>query len=88
MNRPLTWGHNSQWKTGLRHDYITSRGHVYEFDAFSSFSRQRRLYATGDSGQAPLTADQVSFIKNRCQLRTDEEPSFHYLGYDIDERRL
>jgi hypothetical protein len=82
------WGHNSQWKTQLRRDYVTSRGHVYDFDAFSSFSRQGRLYAADDGAQAPLTADQISFIKNRCQLRTDEEPSFHYLGYGIDERRL
>jgi hypothetical protein len=81
------WGHNSQWKTELRRDYITSRGHVYDFDAFSSFSRQGRLAVAGDSPQAPLTDDQASFIKNRCQLRTDEEPSFHYLGYGIDERR-
>jgi hypothetical protein len=81
------WGHNSQWKTELRRDYITSRGHVYDYDAFSSFSRQIRLSAADDSAQAPLTADQVSFIKNRCQLRTDEEPSFRFLGYGIDERR-
>lgn len=34
----------------------------------------------------PLTADQVSFIKNRCQLRTNDEPSFDYTHYGIDER--
>ena len=80
------WGHNSQWRTQLRRDYITSRGHVYDFDAFSSFSRQGRLPAADDSAQAPLTADQASFIKNRCQPRTDEEPSFDYLDRGIDER--
>ena len=81
------WGHNSQWRTELRRDYITSRGHVYDYDSFSSFSRQMRLLTPDDSADGPLTADQVSLIKNRCQLRTDEEPSFHYLNFGIDERR-
>jgi hypothetical protein len=74
-------------ETELRRDYITSSGHVYDFDAFSSFSRRGRLARDDESAQAPLTADEVSFIKNRCQLLTDEEPSFRYLGYGIDERR-
>lgn len=81
------WGHNSQWATGFRRDYITSRGHVYDFDALSSYSRRRRLSLAGDSTQQPLTTDQASFIKNRCQLRTGAEPGFHYLDHGIDERR-
>ena len=81
------WGHNSQWKTELRRDYITSRGHVYDFDAFSSSSSTRRAYLTGESARSQLTADQASFIKNRCQLRTGDEPGFHSLDYGIDERR-
>ena len=81
------WGHNSQWATGFRRDYITSRGHVYDFDALSSYSRRRRLSQAGDSTQQPLTTDQASFNKNRCQLRTGAEPGFHYLDHGIDERR-
>src|SRR5260370_24583917 len=64
------WGHNSQWKTPLRRDYITSSGHVYDFDAlFSSFLRRGRQFVADGGAQQPLTADQASFIKNRCQLR-------------------
>lgn len=80
------WGHNSQWKTEIRRDYLTSRGHVYDFDALSAYSRRLRLSLAGDSALQPLTADQASFIKNRCQLRTDDEPDFHYLNHGIDER--
>lgn len=80
------WGQNSQWKTELRRDYITTRGHVYDFDALSSYSRRTRQFLTGDSVPEPLTADQAGFIKNRCQLRTDKEPGFHYLNQGIDER--
>ncbi len=83
---PFWWGHNSQWKTELRRDYITSSGHVYDYDGLSSYSRRRRLSLAGDRAQQPLTADQASFIKNRCQLRADDEPGFHYLDYGIDER--
>jgi len=81
------WGHNSQWKTEFRRDYITRRGHVYDFDAFSSLSSRRRRSLTGESAPPPLTADQASFIKNRCQLRTNGEPGFHYLDYGTDERQ-
>ncbi len=48
--------------------------------------RRRRLSLAGDRAQQPLTADQASFIKNRCQLRTEDEPGFYYLDYGIDER--
>jgi hypothetical protein len=82
------WGHNSQWRTEIRRDYITSRGRVYDFDAFSGSSRLRRQSLAGDDPQQPLTADQASFIKNRCQLRTGDEPEFEfdYLDLGIDER--
>lgn len=80
------WGHNSQWKTELRRDYTTSDGHIYDYDAFSSFHRLSPLCATGgDVG--PLTADQASFIKNRCELRLGDEPDFNYMNRGIDERR-
>jgi hypothetical protein len=69
------WGHNSQWRTELRRDYLTSSGHVYDYDAFSSFSRLRTAWA--DHDLPPLTTDQASFIKNRCQLRTSDEPDFN-----------
>jgi hypothetical protein len=82
------WGHNSQWKTLPRRDYVTSRGHVYDFDAlFSSFHRRTREHITGEGAWHHLTADQASFIKNRCQLRDSNEPGFHYLNVGIDERR-
>lgn len=82
------WGHNSQWKTTMRRDYITSRGPVYDYDAlYSAFWRRIRHSRHGDSGREPLTADQASFIKNRCQLRLNSEPGFQYLDYCIDERR-
>lgn len=80
------WGHNSQWKTELRRDYRTSRGHVYDFDALSSHSINRRQSLTGQETPPPLTTDQASFIKNRCQLRTAGEPGFHYPDNGIDER--
>lgn len=81
------WGSNSQWRTEIRRDYITSSGRVYDYDAFSSFRRRNRLLASDDSADQPLTADQGSFIKNRCQLRTDADPDSQYLNYGIDERR-
>ena len=81
------WGHNSQWKTKFRRDYITSRGRVYDYDAFSSASRLHRLHLGGDGTQEmPLAVGQASFIKNRCQLRTGDEPCFDYLDCGIDER--
>lgn len=80
------WGHNSQWRTAIRRDYITSRGHVYDFDGLYGFS-DRRLSPVGDSARPPLTTDQASFIKNRCQLRSDSEPGFDYMSHGIDERR-
>lgn len=79
------WGHNSQWRTAPRRDYLTSSGHVYDYDAFSSFNRLMPPLPGGNTG--PLTADQASFIKNRCQLRTSDEPDFQYLNRGIDETR-
>jgi hypothetical protein len=82
------WGHNSQWRTVPRRDYITSRGHVYDFDAlFSTFLRRVREHPADEGARHPLTADQASFIKNRCQLRDDTEPDFDYLDIGIDEYR-
>ena len=63
------WGHNSQWKTELRRDYLTAQGHVYDFDALSDDSRGRRLTPAGESLR-PLEADEADLIRNRCQLRT------------------
>lgn len=80
------WGHNSQWKTEVRRDYITSRGHVYDFDALYGFYGRRRRFLADHSALQPLTPDQASFIKNRCQLRTDANPDFQYLTCGIDER--
>jgi hypothetical protein len=82
------WGHNSQWKTALRRDYITGRGHVYGFDAlFSTFLRGAREHLDRGAERHPLTADETSFIKNRCELRDGIEPDFPYWKYGIDERR-
>lgn len=80
------WGHNSQWKTALRRDYITGQGHVYDYDAFSSFSRGIRMLTPDDNADQPLTPDQENFIKNRCQLRTVVDPDFTCLNHGIDER--
>ena len=81
------WGTNSQWRTEIRRDYITGSGHVYNYDGFSSFRRRNRLLASDDSADQPLTADRESFIKNRCQLRTDADPDFKDVDCGIDERR-
>ena len=81
------WGSNSQWRTEIRRDYITSSGCVYDYDAFSSFRRRNRLLTQDDRADQPLTADQESFIKNRCGLRTEVDPDSKYLSYGIDERR-
>jgi hypothetical protein len=82
------WGHNSQWKTELRRDYLTDRGRVYDFDALSEHSRRRRQSEIGDSAEQPLTVDQAEFIKNRYRLCgfDDDEPDFPYLDSGIDER--
>jgi hypothetical protein len=40
---------------------------------------------TYSAQQVSLTADQASFIKNRCPLCTDDEPGFDYVDYGIDE---
>jgi hypothetical protein len=49
------WGHNSQWKTAPRRDYVTSRGHVYDFDAlFSGFLRRMRGPLADEAARDPL----------------------------------
>ncbi len=53
------WGHNSQWRTELRRDYITSRGRVYDFDAFSSSSSARRPGAGWNRPRARVRASRV-----------------------------
>jgi hypothetical protein len=84
------WGFNSQWRTNFRRDYMTSRGRVYNFDALSAWRQQmsRRLSLVYDSApQEPPTPDEVRFIKNRCQLRTDDVPDPDYLvDSSINER--
>jgi hypothetical protein len=82
------WGHNSQWRTEFRRDYITSRGHVYNFDALSGWHQQLSLISDR-APEEPLTASEVSFIKNRCQLRADDVPDPGYLDHrSFNERRL
>jgi hypothetical protein len=54
---------------------------------FSSFLSRKRSFLDEDIVQEPLTADRAAFIKNRCQLRSTDEPDFQYLNYGIDERR-
>jgi hypothetical protein len=85
------WGSNSQWRTNFRRDYITSRGHVYNFDALSGWRQQMSQRLSGTCARAPqqpLTADEVSFIKNRCQLRTEGVADPDCLIHrSVDERR-
>jgi hypothetical protein len=86
-DRSFGWGGNSQWRTNFRRDYITSRGHVYNFDALSGWHRELGLIYERAPEQ-PLPAAEVSFIKNRCRLRTDDVPDPDYLNHRaINERR-
>jgi hypothetical protein len=54
---------------------------------FSSFRRLTRECFTDGGARHPLTADQASFIKNRCQLRDNDKTDFDYLNVGIDECR-
>lgn len=78
-DRSFGWGHNSQWRTSFRRDYITSRGHIY-FDALSAWQQQLSLIYDR-APQQPLPAGEVSYIKNRCQLRTEDVPDPGYLDH-------
>jgi hypothetical protein len=52
----------------------------------ASFDPILREIVTYSAQQVRLTADQASFIKDRCQLCTDDKPGFDYIDYGIDER--
>lgn len=80
------WGHNSQWRTEIRRDYLTSGGRVYDYDAFSTYNRSRRLFRADDGVVRPLTQEQASFIKNRCLLRGTDEPDCRFHDCGIAER--
>lgn len=80
------WGHNSQWRTGLRRDYVTDRGCVYHLDGFATWQqRTRELYAE-DPDAATDPAPDDSFIKNRCTLTVPQQHEDYFVHPGIDER--
>jgi hypothetical protein len=76
----MGWGHNSQWRTEFRRDFVTTRSTVYNFDG-----RVDPESAAPDheaSEIAPLTrAERIEFTMNRSMLRrtaSDDVWGFHW----------
>lgn len=55
------WGHNSQWSTDFRRDYITEGNLYYNVDADPSRQPDRDLN----------DADRIDLLRYRCSIRTD-----------------
>jgi hypothetical protein len=82
------WGHNSQWRTEFRRDYITSRGNVYNFDAASDWHEKLRNGMARMHPAPELSPDQADeFIKHRCLLRNTPEEDVSLPDHVVDERR-
>ena len=80
------WGHNSQWRTSLRRDYVTDRGNVYDLDAMSA-SAERLRRQLPQTQRGPLDEARTELVKNRCTLRGSADPEMDYSLSGIDERR-
>jgi hypothetical protein len=55
------WGHNSQWGTDFRRDYVTDGGLYYNVDADPATRPDRDLD----------DADRLDLLRYRCSIRTD-----------------
>jgi hypothetical protein len=79
-NRPAVdlshgWGHNSQWSTNFRRDYVDDAAYYYNVDGEDDI-REERTGAPGepnDHGDPHLTLPiRIELLTNRCFIRTPE----------------
>jgi hypothetical protein len=82
------WGHNSQWRTAFRRDYITDRGHVYNFDAGSHFHKMTEDSVTRANRDPELPPDQADeYIRHRSLIRSIGTRDIRTPNHIVDERR-
>jgi hypothetical protein len=69
------WGHNSQWNTDFRRDYVTDQGYHYNVDEQIDIDDE----STGAPGEPNRTGDphltlpmRIELLTHRCFIRTPE----------------
>lgn len=76
------WGHNSQWGTDFRRDYVTQEAYYYNVDGAYDI-HEDALAAYGNGGEPDLTLPQRSeLLTNRCFIVTPER-FYHEEFWDI-----
>ena len=69
----LGWGHNSQWKTDFRRDYVTHDAQHFNVDG------QIDIAGPIDRAGSPSEAEMRDLVRHRCLVRhttNDQEPPF------------
>ncbi|MET9259773.1 hypothetical protein [Amycolatopsis sp. NPDC004079] len=68
----LGWGHNSQWKTSFRRDYLTADAYRFNVDANVDIDEESLF------GDAELTpAERRDLVRHRCAVRRSEHLPQH-----------
>jgi hypothetical protein len=66
------WGHNSQWGTDFRRDYVTNEAYYYNVDGeYDIHEEARDEYLNGDSPHLTLP-QRIELLTNRCFIITPE----------------
>jgi hypothetical protein len=66
----LGWGHNSQWKTDFRRDYLTTAGYLFNADGdadIDAWPPQRPTFLTAQ--------ERRDLLRHRCLVRHPENPA-------------
>ncbi|MBN9743730.1 hypothetical protein DMP23_22065 [Amycolatopsis sp. A1MSW2902] len=63
----LGWGHNSQWKTDFRRDYLTADAYRFNVDANADIDGESPF---GDADLTP--AERRDLVRHRCAVRRSE----------------
>ena len=69
----LGWGHNSQWKTDFRRDYVTHDAQHFNVDG------QIDIAGPIDRAGSPSETEMRDLVRHRCLVRhttNDQEPPF------------
>jgi hypothetical protein len=66
------WGHNSQWRTDFRRDYLTSGAYHLCVDATEQISDDPSQRVSRLTQLTP--AERVELVRHRCLLREPEDP--------------
>jgi hypothetical protein len=72
----LGWGHNSQWKTDFRRDYLTSDAYRLNIDADTGTGLAEPEHLT------PTEADEA--LRHRCLIRRPQDPAALHSGWPGD----